>query len=114
MLVFLKASLDLYPSTSNSLNFVMPRAIRGACFHANCITAPLHVDAANITGVLVECDPSIKSIIVAIDSESHEYIVEDLDEQRVVVKENMVAQLKKLLEEVSWLSKDHPNHWSDC
>jgi TFIIH basal transcription factor complex TTD-A subunit len=59
-----------------------------------------------IRGVLVECDPSIKSIIVSIDSKNnHEYIVEDLDEQRVVIKENMVAQLKKLLDEK--LSETH-------
>jgi len=49
--------------------------------------------------VLVECDPSIKSIIVNIDSESHDYILEDLDDQRVVVLENKVAQLKQKLEE---------------
>lgn len=51
-------------------------------------------------GVLIECDPSIKSIIVNIDSENHEYIIEDLDEERVVVKENMVALLKEKLEDV--------------
>ncbi|KFA49789.1 hypothetical protein S40285_07130 [Stachybotrys chlorohalonatus IBT 40285] len=53
-----------------------------------------------IRGVLIECDPSIKSIIVKIDSDNHDYIIEDLDEERVVVKENMVAQLKKKLEDV--------------
>ena len=52
-------------------------------------------------GVLVECDPSIKSIIVNIDSINHDYIIEDLDEERVVVKENMVASLKEKLENVS-------------
>ena len=52
------------------------------------------------TGVLIECDPSIKSIIVNIDSNNHEYIIEDLDEERVVVKENMVASLKQKLEDV--------------
>ena len=53
-----------------------------------------------VPGVLVECDPSIKSIIVAIDSESREFIIADLDEGRVVVKENMVALLKQKLEDV--------------
>ncbi|KAL2204047.1 nucleotide excision repair, TFIIH, subunit [Sarocladium strictum] len=52
-----------------------------------------------IRGVLIECDPSIKSIIVSIDSQNHEYIIEDLDEERVVVKENMVALLKQKLED---------------
>lgn len=49
---------------------------------------------------MIECDPSIKSIIVNIDSDSHEFIIEDLDEERVVVKENMVALLKQKLEDV--------------
>lgn len=53
-----------------------------------------------LPGVLIECDPSIKSIIVNIDSENHDYIIEDLDEERVVVKENMVPLLKQKLEDV--------------
>ncbi|KAL5614310.1 hypothetical protein BROUX41_004418 [Berkeleyomyces rouxiae] len=52
-----------------------------------------------IRGVLVECDPSIKSIIVNIDSARHDFIIEDLDENRVVIKENMVAILKEKLEQ---------------
>ncbi|KEZ40724.1 hypothetical protein SAPIO_CDS8666 [Scedosporium apiospermum] len=52
-----------------------------------------------IRGVLIECDPAVKSIIVNIDSENHDYIIEDLDEQRCVVKETMVAQLKQKLDE---------------
>lgn len=51
-------------------------------------------------GVLIECDPSIKSIIVNIDSDNHDFIIEDLDEERVVVKENMVPLLKQKLEDV--------------
>ena len=52
-------------------------------------------------GVLVECEPAIKSIIVHLDSENHDFIIEDLDEQRLVVKENMVQLLKQKLEDVS-------------
>ncbi|CRK20853.1 General transcription and DNA repair factor IIH subunit TFB5 like protein [Verticillium longisporum] len=52
-----------------------------------------------IRGVLVECDPSIKSIIVNIDSSNHDFIIEDLDDQRVVVKENMVGELKRRLDD---------------
>ncbi|PKS07650.1 hypothetical protein jhhlp_006256 [Lomentospora prolificans] len=52
-----------------------------------------------IRGVLIECDPAVKSIIVNIDNENHDYIIEDLDEQRCVVKETMVAQLKQKLDE---------------
>ena len=53
-----------------------------------------------VPGVLIECDPSIKSIIVNIDSDNHDFIIEDLDEERVVVKENMVPLLKQKLEDV--------------
>ncbi|CAK7565980.1 MAG: TFIIH complex subunit tfb5 [Sporothrix epigloea] len=52
-----------------------------------------------IRGVLIECDPAIKSIIVNIDSERHDFIIEDLDEQRLVVNENMMETLKRKLEE---------------
>lgn len=52
-------------------------------------------------GVLIECDPSIKSIIVKIDSEDHAYIVEELDDQTLVVKENMLTSLKLRLDEVA-------------
>jgi TFIIH basal transcription factor complex TTD-A subunit len=48
----------------------------------------------------VECDPSIKSIIVKIDSEDHAFIVEDLDDQTLVIKENMLSILKMRLDEV--------------
>ncbi|KAH8599323.1 RNA polymerase II transcription factor B subunit 5 [Bisporella sp. PMI_857] len=53
-----------------------------------------------IRGVLVECDPSIKAIILKIDAEENAFIVEDLDEQRLVIKENMVALLKMRLDDV--------------
>ena len=56
---------------------------------------------AIVPGVLVQCDPSIKSIIVKIDSEDHAFIVEELDDQTLVVKENMMSTLKMRLDEVS-------------
>ncbi|KAI8624458.1 RNA polymerase 2 general transcription and DNA repair factor tfiih component [Xylariaceae sp. FL1651] len=52
-----------------------------------------------IKGTLVECDPSIKSIIINIDSEKNDYIIEDLDESHLFIKDVMVAQLKAKLEE---------------
>ncbi|OAA53118.1 RNA polymerase 2 general transcription and DNA repair factor component [Niveomyces insectorum RCEF 264] len=52
-----------------------------------------------IRGVLVECDPAIKSIIVNIDRENHDFVIEDLDEQRLVIKENMMEALKRKLED---------------
>ncbi|KAI1778266.1 RNA polymerase 2 general transcription and DNA repair factor tfiih component [Hypoxylon cercidicola] len=51
-----------------------------------------------IKGTLVECEASIKSMIINIDSENNEYIIEDLDEFHLVIKDNMVAQLKAELE----------------
>lgn len=55
---------------------------------------------------MVECDPSIKSIIVKLDSERHEFIVEELDDQTLVIKENMLSILKMRLEDVSiWKRK---------
>ncbi|KAI0024225.1 RNA polymerase 2 general transcription and DNA repair factor tfiih component [Xylariomycetidae sp. FL0641] len=52
-----------------------------------------------IKGTLVECDPSIKSIIINIDSEKNDYIIEDLDESHLLIKDVMVASLKAKLEE---------------
>ena len=54
-----------------------------------------------VKGVLVQCDPSIKAIILKADAEKNEYIVEDLDDQTLVVKENQLAALKAYLDNVS-------------
>ena len=51
-------------------------------------------------GVLIECDPSIKAIILKIDQEKHDYIVEDLDDQTLIIKESQLQRLKARLEEV--------------
>lgn len=53
-----------------------------------------------LLGVLVECDPSIKSIIMKIDSEDHAFVVEDLDDGTLVIKENMLSVLKMRLDDV--------------
>lgn len=55
---------------------------------------------ADKLGVLVECDPSIKSIIMKIDSEERAYVVEELDDQTLVIKENMLPVLKARLDDV--------------
>ncbi|KAI9756172.1 MAG: TFIIH complex subunit tfb5 [Chaenotheca gracillima] len=52
-----------------------------------------------VKGVLVECDPSIKAIILGIDSRDHDYIIEDLDDQTLVVKESKLKLLKEKLDE---------------
>jgi hypothetical protein len=59
-----------------------------------------------LTGVLVECEPAIKSILVHIDSNHHhEFIIEDLDDTHLFIKEAMLPVLKQKLEEVSF---QHP------
>ncbi|KAK9415656.1 putative RNA polymerase 2 general transcription and DNA repair factor tfiih component [Seiridium unicorne] len=50
-------------------------------------------------GVLIECDPSIKSIIMNIDSEYNEYILHDLDDTHLVIQENKVQDLKRRLDD---------------
>ncbi|RYP07723.1 hypothetical protein DL764_002342 [Monosporascus ibericus] len=52
-----------------------------------------------VRGVLVECDPSIKSIILNLDHESNAYVIEDLDETHLLVKENTLQELKAKLED---------------
>lgn len=56
-------------------------------------------------GVLVECDPSVKAIILKYDEEKHDYIVEDLDDDRhLVIKESQLQNLKERLGQVSFPS----------
>ncbi|KAL8392034.1 hypothetical protein RB595_002293 [Gaeumannomyces hyphopodioides] len=53
-----------------------------------------------IFGVLIECDPLIKSGIVEIDKKRNDIIVEDIDDEHLVIKENMVDYLKAQLDVV--------------
>ncbi|KAH8796662.1 TFIIH subunit TTDA/Tfb5 [Hyaloscypha finlandica] len=66
-----------------------------------------------IRGVLVQCDPSIKSIIVKIDNEEHAFIVEELDDQTLVIKENMMTTLKMKLDEVLKETQNNDESSSD-
>ncbi|KAJ9210686.1 hypothetical protein DTO166G4_7746 [Paecilomyces variotii] len=51
-----------------------------------------------VKGVLIECDPSVKAIILKYDEERHDYIVEDLDDDRhLVIKESQLLNLKARL-----------------
>lgn len=65
-------------------------------------------------GVLVECDPSIKAIISRInDQHNHEFIVEDIDDEHVLIKNHKLDELKLLLKDVCsnyqdlWRSVSH-------
>ncbi|KAM0718690.1 hypothetical protein Q7P37_005761 [Cladosporium fusiforme] len=49
-------------------------------------------------GVLVECDASIKAIIVKINSENQNlYIIEDIDDEHVLIQASKHEQLKAQL-----------------
>ncbi|KAG9236410.1 RNA polymerase II transcription factor B subunit 5 [Amylocarpus encephaloides] len=52
-----------------------------------------------VRGVLVKCDPSIKAIIMSIDSQEHQFVVEELDDENLVIKENQLQELKRRLDE---------------
>ncbi|KAF2830853.1 hypothetical protein CC86DRAFT_391665 [Ophiobolus disseminans] len=55
-----------------------------------------------IRGTLVKCDASIKAMLVDIDSKNNnEYIIEELDEEHILVKETKINQLKARLNEAS-------------
>lgn len=47
---------------------------------------------------MIECDPSVKAIILKYDEERHDYVVEDLDDERhLVIKESQLQNLKERL-----------------
>ncbi|KAF3037789.1 hypothetical protein E8E12_004464 [Didymella heteroderae] len=49
-------------------------------------------------GTLVRCDASIKAMLVDIDSKNNnEYIIEELDEEHILVKETKINELKARL-----------------
>ncbi|KAK4177841.1 TFIIH subunit TTDA/Tfb5 [Triangularia setosa] len=54
-----------------------------------------------IRGVLIECEPAIKSILIHIDSTqlNNDAIIEDLDETHLMVKEAMVKTLQARLDD---------------
>jgi TFIIH basal transcription factor complex TTD-A subunit len=55
----------------------------------------------NALGTLVKCDASIKAMLVDIDSKNNnEYIIEELDEEHLLVKETKVNELKARLNQV--------------
>jgi TFIIH basal transcription factor complex TTD-A subunit len=52
-------------------------------------------------GTLVRCDASIKAMLVDIDSKNNnEYIIEELDEEHILVKETKVNEIKSRLNAV--------------
>ncbi|KAH8724998.1 TFIIH subunit TTDA/Tfb5, partial [Phaeosphaeriaceae sp. PMI808] len=52
-------------------------------------------------GTLVKCDASIKAMLIDIDSKNESvYIIQDLDEEHLLVKETKVNELKARLNEM--------------
>ncbi|RMZ17478.1 hypothetical protein D0862_00854 [Hortaea werneckii] len=53
-------------------------------------------------GVLIECDPSIKAIIMKIDREQqHRIVMEEIDDEHVLIQNDKHDELKELLKNVS-------------
>ncbi|KAK9350482.1 TFIIH subunit TTDA/Tfb5 [Lipomyces doorenjongii] len=51
-----------------------------------------------VKGVLVECDPSIKALIINLDSKNHNVVLADLDDEHLVIEERMVEHVKRELD----------------
>ena len=59
------------------------------------------VDDLCCVGVLVTCDPAIKSILVKLDNDStNSFIVEDLDDEHLVIQESREKEIKMRLDAV--------------
>lgn len=50
-----------------------------------------------IRGALIECDPSIRTLIISIDMRRQDIIIEELDERHLFIDESKVDILKKEL-----------------
>lgn len=91
------------PRAVKGMSIVKPRSTLSSCFAAERKSHRCADHLAEI-GVLVECDPSIKAIILKIDSKFHDIVIEDLDDSTLMVKESKLAELKAKLESVSFPS----------
>ena len=65
-------------------------------------TDPQDTSLSSSLGVLVRCDASIKAMLLDIDVKNrNEFIIEELDDEHLLVKESKVAELKQRLQSVS-------------
>ena len=78
----------------------MPKATRGISNRGSALIPRRRSLLTNVKGILVQCDASIKAIICKIDGERHDFIVEDLDDETLVIKESKIGELKVRLAEV--------------
>ena len=97
---FLPNSPHLTPTTSYNLSTCLVPCEVCLPEDLNCSFQVL-LTLFPLTGLLIECDPSIKSMILKYDEERHDYIVEDLDdENHLVIKESQLENLKYRLDRV--------------
>ncbi|KAK3115664.1 TFIIH complex subunit tfb5 [Teratosphaeriaceae sp. CCFEE 6253] len=53
-----------------------------------------------VAGILIECDESIKAMIVKINIEhNHDFIIENIDDKHALIKANRHDELKELLKQ---------------
>ncbi|KAK0251767.1 TFIIH complex subunit tfb5 [Friedmanniomyces endolithicus] len=51
-----------------------------------------------VAGILIECDESIKAMIVKIDRQhNHDFIIENIDDKHALIKADRHEELKELL-----------------
>lgn len=61
----------------------------------------MRLQLTSSVGVLVRCDASIKAMLIDIDNRnSNDFIIEDLDEEHLLVKEAKIMALKNRLAQV--------------
>lgn len=74
----------------------MVKAVKGKSFAFMPLALQLMV-----LGTLVKCDASIKAMLVDIDNRNqNDFIIEDLDEEHLLVKDTKVGALKARLNQV--------------
>ncbi|KAG0683289.1 TFIIH complex subunit tfb5 [Pichia californica] len=56
--------------------------------------------ARAIKGMLIECDPSIKSLVVKIDQDYRDIIIEELDDTHLLIDPSKLTFIKKELNRI--------------
>ncbi|ODQ48461.1 hypothetical protein PICMEDRAFT_14033 [Pichia membranifaciens NRRL Y-2026] len=56
--------------------------------------------ARAIKGMLIECDPSIKSLVVRIDQDYRDIVIEELDDTHLLIDPSKLTFIKKELNRI--------------
>lgn len=59
-------------------------------------------------GVLVQCDPSIRALILQIDSKTPGIVLEELDDTHLLIKQDQVKNVKEELNKLLSLNIYNP------